>query len=40
MDQNGALTSADIIALVNFVFKGGSAPCDVCALIPGTWDCP
>jgi hypothetical protein len=25
--SNGALTSADIIGLVNFIFKGGAAPC-------------
>jgi len=33
MDQNGVLTSADIIALVNFVFKGGTppAPCNQAA---------
>lgn len=37
---SGSLTSADIIGLVSHVFKGGAAPCDVCTLIPGTWNCP
>ena len=36
---NGANTSADIIFLVNHVFKGGPLPCDVCTLVPGTWSC-
>jgi cysteine-rich repeat protein len=36
---SGTVTSADIIGLVNFVFKGGAPPCDVCALVPGTWSC-
>jgi hypothetical protein len=37
---NGAVTSSDVIYLVNYVFKGGVPPCDVCTLIPGTWSCP
>lgn len=37
---SGAVTSADLIYLVNFVFKSGSSPCDVCAIIPETWNCP
>ena len=35
-----SVTAADIIYLVNRVFKGGPAPCNVCALIwTGVWDC-
>ena len=29
-----------LIRLVNFVFKGGDAVCDICAEIPGQWGCP
>jgi hypothetical protein len=36
---SGSITAGDIICLVNYVFKGGAAPCDVCTLIPGTWEC-
>ena len=36
----GFVDASDIIALVNHVFKAGQAPCNVCALIPGTWTCP
>jgi hypothetical protein len=36
---SGGVTSADIIYLVNYVFKGGLAPCDACDLVPGVWDC-
>jgi hypothetical protein len=37
---SGRVTSADIIYLVNTVFKGGPAPCDVCPMIRGgTWEC-
>ena len=40
-DCSGAVTSADIIQMVNHVFKGGPEPCDVCTLIDlGTWTCP
>jgi hypothetical protein len=27
---SGAVTSADIIYMVNHVFKGAAAPCDIC----------
>jgi len=30
------VTSADIIFMVTHIFKSGPAPCDVCALAPGT----
>jgi hypothetical protein len=33
-------TAADVIYLVNYTFKGGPAPCDVCTLIPASWPCP
>jgi hypothetical protein len=36
----GDVNSTDIIYLVNYVLKAGPAPCNVCALIPGTWSCP
>ena len=35
----GTVTSADIISLVNYVFKAGPPPCDVCDLIPDVWPC-
>jgi hypothetical protein len=38
--SGGVVSTSDIIYLVNSVFKGGTPPCDVCALIPGTWSCP
>jgi hypothetical protein len=31
-DCSGHLSSADIIVLVNHIFKSGTAPCDMCAL--------
>jgi hypothetical protein len=37
---DGQVVTSDIVYLVNAVLKGGPAPCDVCALVPGTWDCP
>jgi hypothetical protein len=37
---SGSVTSADIIFMVNHVFKGQAPPCDVCTLIPGMWSCP
>jgi hypothetical protein len=36
----GGVNSTDIIYLVNYVLIAGPAPCDACALIPGTWGCP
>jgi plastocyanin len=40
VDCSGVVTAADVIYLVNHLFKSGPPPCDVCALIPGTWSCP
>ena len=37
---SGSVTSADIIYMVQHVFKSGPAPCDICTLIPETWTCP
>jgi hypothetical protein len=37
---SGAVSAADVITLVNHIFKGGPPPCDVCDLIPGLWVCP
>jgi hypothetical protein len=37
---SSAVTAADIIYMVQHVFKSGPAPCDICTLIPGTWTCP
>jgi hypothetical protein len=37
---DGQLNTSDIIYLVNSVLKGGPAPCDVCTIIPGSWQCP
>lgn len=39
-DCSGSVTSSDIIRLVNYTFKGGLAPCDVCTIVPGSWNCP
>lgn len=32
VNMSSSLTSADIIGLVNYVFKGGPPPCDLCAV--------
>ena len=37
---DGTANSADIIKLVNYVFKSQDPPCDVCSLVPGSWACP
>jgi hypothetical protein len=37
---SGDVTLGDLMDLINFVFKSGSAPCDVCSLPRGTWACP
>jgi len=37
---DGVVTSADVIYMVNHIFKSGPVPCDVCALVPGSWTCP
>ena len=37
---DGVVTAADIIYMVQYVFKGGPAPCDPCTIIPSLWECP
>ena len=37
---SGTVTSADIIYLVNYVFKSGPLPCNVCNMNPAVWTCP
>jgi len=33
------VVASDIIYLVNYVLKGGAAPCDACTLVPEVWGC-
>lgn len=35
----GNVTSSDAMILVNYLFKGGPPPCNVCSLIPDSWPC-
>jgi len=36
---NGVVTSADLITMVNYIFKSGPPYCDVCTIIPEMWTC-
>jgi hypothetical protein len=38
---DGKFTAADVIYLINHIFRSGIGPCDVCPLIwNGPWECP
>lgn len=40
VDCNGHVDAKDVVYLIRYTLMNGPAPCNVCTLFNGTWDCP